>query len=62
MEKEIVLEDEWDPDKYRDELCERAWKDSGATTLEEFIQYSREKQRKLMERLNAEAQKKKVVS
>jgi len=40
--EEIVIKDDWDPDKYRDELCEWAWKRSGAKTLKELIDYTRE--------------------
>jgi len=38
----IILEKGWDPDKFRDELCEESWEKSGATTLEEYFQYVHE--------------------
>ena len=61
MEKEFILTDGYDPDKYRDDLCESSWKESGAKTIKQHFKYLMEQERKLIEKLNAEAQKKKVV-
>jgi len=61
MEKEIVLTDGYDPDKYRDDLCERSWKESGAKTVKQHLKYLMKKEREFMEKFNTEAQKKKVV-
>ena len=39
MKKQIKLIPGYDPDKYRDELCEISWKKSRAKTIEEHIKY-----------------------
>jgi hypothetical protein len=51
--KKIKLEKGWDPDKYRDDLCRRRWKESGAKNLDEFQQWRREQERKLKEAVEA---------
>jgi hypothetical protein len=46
MDTQIDLEDDWDPDKFKDEICAEAWKESGATTLEEYVKWHTEELRK----------------
>ena len=49
MKEEILLKPEYDPDKFRNDLCERSWIKSGAKTLEEYVLYIKEKHRKFSE-------------
>jgi hypothetical protein len=53
MDKQIELEDDWDPDKFKDELCEDAWRESGAKTLEEFIKWHTKELRKFAKDVEA---------
>jgi len=54
MSSEIKLKPGYDPDKYRDELCEISWIKSGAKTLEEYLLYMKEKHRKFSEQRKTE--------
>jgi len=54
MKEEIVLKPDYDPDKYRDELCKSSWIKSGAKTLEEYVLYIKEEHRKFAEQRKAE--------
>jgi TRAP-type C4-dicarboxylate transport system substrate-binding protein len=49
MDEQIDLEEDWTPDKYRDDLCRRRWKESGAKTREEFWKWIEARERKLTE-------------
>jgi hypothetical protein len=49
MAKKIKLEPGYDPDKYRDELNQSIWKDSGYKTGKEFCDWYREKLRNFRE-------------
>ena len=53
MEADIKLTSGYDPDKYRNELCESSWITSGAKTLEEYVIYIKEKHRKFSEQRKA---------
>ena len=53
MKEEIVLKPGYDPDKYRNELCENSWIKSGAKTLEEYVLYIKEKHKKFAENRKA---------
>ena len=54
MEKKIVLKPGYDPDKYRDEIHDMMWKESGAKTHEEFWKYYKERLQKSYEKRKAE--------
>jgi hypothetical protein len=53
MAKKIKVEDDWDPDKFRDDLCRRRWIESGATTYEEYVKWHTEKLRKFQDDVKA---------
>jgi len=58
---EIVLEEGWDPDDFRDKLCEDAWKRSGAKTLKQFVAFRMEELRQYNLRRNQEEAQRKVA-
>jgi hypothetical protein len=53
MVKQIDLEEDWTPDKFKDDLSQRRWKESGATTTAEFLDWCIARQRKLQEAVEA---------
>jgi len=59
--EELVLEEGWDPDEFRDRLCEAAWKRSGAKTLEEHIKFRSEEMRQYSLKRDQEEAKRKAV-
>jgi len=59
--EELVLEEGWDPDDFRDKLCEESWKRSGAKTLEEHIKFVSEETRRCIQRRDQEEAKRKAV-
>jgi len=44
--EEKIVEERWDPDKYRDDLCKASWKRSGAKTTWEHLLFLQEQSRK----------------
>jgi hypothetical protein len=54
MGKTMILEEGWDPDKYRDELCERRWRKSGAKTGREYMKWLKDNELKLLEKLRTQ--------
>jgi hypothetical protein len=53
MDKPIELEKGWDPDKYREYLNKKAWKESGATNSDEFFTWHKEQMKQFREDVKA---------
>ena len=47
MRDEVKLKPGYDPDKYRDKLCEIFNKNQGSMSIQEYLAYRNEKVRKL---------------